>query len=108
VHQILDVLIENSLRHGEGLIVLSAADRGTYVEIGVGDRGQRPPDQSIFARAVRSDSSRGEGIGLAVAKELAEAIDGHLLLAPSTTTTFMLMLAKAPTSAAAPASSKPI
>ena len=106
VHQILDVLIENSLRHGEGLIVLSAADRGTYVEIGVGDRGPRPPDQSIFARAVRSDSSTGEGIGLAVAKELAEALGGHLLLAPSTTTTFMLMLTKAPTSPAVPATSE--
>ena len=94
VSQILDVLIENALRHGRGPIALSAIDRGTHIEVAVADRGPRPSDQGIFARATRGDASAGEGIGLAVAQELATALGGHLLLAEGETTTFTLLLAK--------------
>lgn len=94
VNQILDVLIENALRHGRGPIALSAIDRGTHIEVAVADRGPRPSDQGIFARATRGDASAGEGIGLAVAQELATALGGHLLLAEGETTTFTLLLAK--------------
>lgn len=94
VNQILDVLIENALRHGRGPIALSAVDRGTHVELAVADDGPRPSDQGIFARATRGDGSAGEGIGLAVAQELATALGGHLLLAEGETTTFTLLLAK--------------
>jgi len=94
VTQILDVLIENALRHGRGHIALSAVDRGTHVELAVADDGPRPGDQGIFARATRGDASAGEGIGLAVAQELATALGGHLLLAEGETTTFSLLLAK--------------
>lgn len=94
VSQILDVLIENALRHGRGPIAVSAVDRGTHVELAVADRGPRPSDQGIFARATRGDASAGEGIGLAVAQELATALGGHLLLAEGEATTFTLLLAK--------------
>ena len=50
--------------------------------------------QSIFLRRVRGESSTGEGIGLAVAKELAEAVGGHLRLDDTPRTSFTLMLPK--------------
>lgn len=95
IDQIVDVLVENALRHGTGAITLSAADRATHVEIAVADEGRRPSDQGIFARAARGATSAGEGIGLAVAQELATALGGHLLLADAPQTTFTLLLPKA-------------
>ncbi|MCY7413260.1 MAG: HAMP domain-containing histidine kinase [Salinibacterium sp.] len=94
LHQVLDVLIENALRHGSGEIELSSRDAGTHVEITVRDQGERPMGQSIFLRNVRGESSTGEGIGLAVAKELTEAVGGHLRLDDTPGTSFTLMLPK--------------
>lgn len=93
VNQILDVLIENAIAHGAGGIRVEAADAGTHLNLTVSDDGARPPGNSIFARRV-THGSGGEGIGLAVASELAEAIGGHLVLGPEERTTFNLMLPK--------------
>lgn len=92
VHQILDVLIENSLTHGAGTIRVGAADVGTHLSLTVSDDGERPVGNGIFARRVSQGA--GEGIGLAVASELAEAIGGHLVLGSEERTTFNLMLPK--------------
>ncbi|WP_309072819.1 HAMP domain-containing sensor histidine kinase [Arthrobacter sp.] len=103
VNQILDVLIENAINHGEGTIRVEASDAGTHLNLAVSDDGVRPHGNSIFTRRVSersrsgssSDSaSSGEGIGLAVASELAEAIGGHLVLGSEERTTFNLMLPK--------------
>jgi len=94
LHQVLDVLIENALRHGAGDIVMSSRDAGSHVEIIVKDQGDRPMGQSIFLRQVRGELSTGEGIGLAVAKALAEAVGGHLRLDDTPQTSFTLMLPK--------------
>lgn len=92
VNQILDVLIENALTHGAGVVRLHASDAGTHLSMTVSDEGPRPSGNAIFTRRVTQGS--GEGIGLAVASELAEAIGGHLVLAPEDVTTFNLMLPK--------------
>lgn len=103
VNQILDVLIENAINHGEGTIRVEAYDAGTHLNLTVSDDGVRPHGNSIFTRRVDADSdtgsaagsgSGGEGIGLAVASELAEAIGGHLVLGSEERTTFNLMLPK--------------
>jgi len=116
LHQVLDVLIDNALRHGSGEISLFSRDAGTHGEISVADEGDRPMGQSIFLRRVRGESSTGEGIGLAVAKELAEAVGGHLRLDDTPHTSFTLMLLKpaavsnsahATTAESSPASSAP-
>lgn len=99
VNQILDVLIENAINHGAGTIRMQAADAGTHLSLTVSNEGTRPPANSIFTRRAPEGSSGpggsgGEGIGLAVATELAEAIGGHLVLGTEDHTTFNLMLPK--------------
>lgn len=93
VDQILDVLIENAINHGEGTIRIEAADAGSHLSLTVSNEGSRPTGNSIFTRRV-SEKFGGEGIGLAVATELAEAIGGHLVLEAQDHTTFNLMLPK--------------
>jgi signal transduction histidine kinase len=92
VGQILDVLIENALTHGAGAICLEAAESGTHLKISVQDEGPRPTQKDIFQRRITHGD--GEGLGLAVAAELAQAAGGQLRLDPTRTTTFSLALPK--------------
>lgn len=90
VAQIFDVLIENALTHGRGTVLLSAEDAGSHLRLSVQDEGTRPESQDIFERRVTRGS--GEGIGLAVADELASAIGGSLTLDSTPFTRFLLIL----------------
>ena len=94
LQQILDVLIENSLRHGVGVITVRTRDAGTHLELGVADEGERPMGQAIFRRRPESHTGAGQGIGLSVAKDLANAMGGHLRLDDTPQTSFTLMLPK--------------
>jgi len=94
LQQILDVLIENSLRHGVGVITVRTRDAGTHLELGVADEGERPMGQAIFRRRPEGYAGSGEGIGLSVAKDLAEAVGGHVRLDDDPQTSFTLMLPK--------------
>lgn len=90
VAQIFDVLIENALTHGSGTVTLRAEDAGTHLRLSVADDGPRPERSDLFERRVTEGS--GEGIGLAVAAELALAASGTLRLESGPTTCFVLML----------------
>jgi signal transduction histidine kinase len=90
--QILDVLVHNALRHGRGTVTLRAALAPGYVRISVGDEGPRPVQRDLFERSSVKTSKDGEGIGLSLASELAEALGGHLVLDSGPTTSFTLML----------------
>lgn len=90
--QILDVLLHNALQHGHGRVRLSGAPGTGYVTIHVADEGPRPRGNAIFQRTPGKSTAGGEGIGLALSAELAEALGGHLLLESSPTTTFALIL----------------
>jgi signal transduction histidine kinase len=94
VAQVLDVLVDNALKHGKGDIRVGAVDVGTHLRVRVSDDGVVPETvrDAIFRRHQRASSVEGEGIGLAVASEIAEALGGHLALADTPTTTFDLML----------------
>ncbi|MDW4573681.1 histidine kinase dimerization/phospho-acceptor domain-containing protein [Microbacterium sp. M3] len=90
--QILDVLLHNALQHGRGRVTVSAARANGYVTVSVADEGQRPSGNAIFQRRAGKSTGGGEGIGLALSAELAEALGGHLLLDSSPTTRFSLIL----------------
>jgi signal transduction histidine kinase len=81
VSEALDVLVENSLRHGSGLITLSLRRSGLYGVAAVEDEGPgiRPGEETAIFERGRSE--RGTGIGLALARSLIEADGGRLELA---------------------------
>lgn len=90
--QILDVLIHNSLQHGQGRVSVRGSVGSAYVTVRVSDEGPRPRGNEIFQRIPGKSTNGGEGIGLALSAELAEALGGHLILESSPTTTFALLL----------------
>ena len=91
LRQIVDVLVDNALVHGAGLVTLAVHEISGGVEVSVTDEGTTALDEeTIFQR--RSASAHGHGIGLALARSLAEAEGGRLnLVAEEPTTTFSLV-----------------
>jgi len=82
VRQMLDVLVSNAFRHGAGVVTVAAHNIPGGVAVEVSDEGPGvldDPDR-IFVR--RDSAERGHGIGLALARSLAEAEGGRLLLRP--------------------------
>lgn len=92
VLQVLAVLLENALVHGAGPVQVTARDAGDAVGIEVADRGPgiTLSDAELFTR--RSPSATGHGLGLALARRLAEAEGGHLRLARPAPPQFSLLL----------------
>ena len=78
--QILDVLLANASRHGAGAVTVTAREADTAVAVDVADEGAgvRVPAEALFGR--RTDRAAGHGIGLALARALAEAEGGRLVL----------------------------
>jgi signal transduction histidine kinase len=91
VGQILDILLDNTSRHGVGAVIITARDIGDAVAIDVADEGSlSAPTTDLFIRAGSTDS--GHGIGLGLARSLAEACGGRLNLTSKASTTFSLVL----------------
>jgi signal transduction histidine kinase len=91
--QILDVLLANATRHGAGAVTVTARDADTAIAVDVADEGAgvRVPAGELFRR--RADRTAGHGIGLALARALAEAEGGRLVLtraAPAPVFTLLL------------------
>lgn len=95
VQQVLDVLLENALVHGRGAVVVDVAHRGDRVVLQVADEGRMdgPGDAKVFDRAHRSSTSSGSGIGLSLARSIAESVGARLGLARREPTTFELVMA---------------
>ena len=90
--QILTTLLENSLHHGSGTVEISARRAGPSVVIEVADSGEGVPAAiapHIFERSV---SSSGSGLGLSLARDLAEAAGGRLELVRARPPLFALFL----------------
>ncbi|MFN2616663.1 MAG: sensor histidine kinase [Thermoleophilaceae bacterium] len=85
VAQIMRILLDNALRHTpEGTNVTVSAERHDgAAELTVADSGPGLGDGQaahVFERFYTGDAARGAGLGLAIARELAERMDGRLVL----------------------------
>ncbi|WFB09120.1 ATP-binding protein [Streptomyces sp. LX-29] len=95
VAQVLATLIENSLMHGDGTVALRTRVAGNQAVVEVSDEGPGvPPDlgSRVFERAVSGRNSTG--LGLAVARDLAEADGGRLELLQPHPPIFALFLSR--------------
>jgi signal transduction histidine kinase len=92
VQQILDVLFENGLVHGRGYVDVYVECAGDHATVRVTDEGrlERALTGRVFQRAVRSPESTGSGIGLSVARTVAESIGARLQLVSRDPTVFEL------------------
>jgi two-component system OmpR family sensor kinase len=77
------ILLDNALRHTPaGTRVTVSADRGNGAAgLTVADSGPGLPEGSpvkVFQRFHTGDAARGAGLGLAIARELAERMHGRL------------------------------
>jgi len=91
VTQILNVLIDNALRHGRGAVTLTVREMGEVLAVDVGDEGSIAMEPAaVFDRG--TSGGDGQGIGLALARSLAEASGGRLVLACRSPATFTLFL----------------
>ncbi|MEU9375555.1 ATP-binding protein [Streptomyces sp. NPDC048255] len=95
VSQVLATLVENALMHGGGTVALRTRVIGNQAVLEVTDEGPGvPPDlgNRIFERAISGRNSTG--IGLAVARDLAEADGGRLELLQAEPPVFALFLSR--------------
>ncbi|WP_239103757.1 sensor histidine kinase [Microbispora corallina] len=89
VRQILHVLLDNAAVHGAGDVAVEVSDLGDGVAIEVSDQGPGIPEgRDVFA----GPSHDGHGIGLPLARSLAEAEGGRLILRRPAPPVFSLLL----------------
>lgn len=97
IAEVVSVLLDNAVHHGCGRHVrLGTRATGDWVEVVVSDDGPGvPPDlrHRVFDWGVSGPASRGNGIGLNVARDLSERLGGSLdLLDGAPGATFVLRL----------------
>jgi signal transduction histidine kinase len=82
VRQILAVLVDNATVHGRGTVTVRARDAGDALALDVEDEGNGPPAGVDLFRRAESGPPR-HGLGLPLARALAEAEGGRLVLSRS-------------------------
>ncbi|HEV3169305.1 MAG TPA: HAMP domain-containing sensor histidine kinase [Actinocrinis sp.] len=91
--QVLATLMENSLMHGAGPVTIKTRTTGGSVVVEVSDEGAGVPVElgaRVFERSVSGRASTG--LGLTVARELAEADGGRLELLQAQPPVFAVFL----------------
>ncbi|MHB8273152.1 MAG: sensor histidine kinase [Dermatophilaceae bacterium] len=94
--QVLSTLLENSLAHGRGTLDVHARRSGPSVVVEVSDQGEGVEGSiapHIFERSV--STAQSSGLGLALARDLAEANGGRLELIQARPAIFALFLSDA-------------
>jgi len=97
--QVVATLVENSLTHGGGrtLVKVRRNDHSTVVEVSDEGEGIDPAlGKRVFERSVSGRSSRGTGVGLALARTFVEDDGGRLELLSERPATFGVFLISAP------------
>jgi signal transduction histidine kinase len=92
IRQVLDILVDNALRHGAGAVRVRARAAGGGAAIEVADEGAgfSGDVERFFAR--RGSAAEGHGIGLSLARSLAAAEGGRLMLDRASPPLFILLL----------------
>jgi signal transduction histidine kinase len=93
--QVLSTLLENALAHGRGTVDVEARRSGPSVVVEVSDQGDGVPAAvapHIFERSV--STAQSTGLGLALARDLAEANGGRLELIQRQPAIFALFLSE--------------
>lgn len=100
--QIIDILLANAAQHGVGDVDIALRPSGGGgLVVDVSDRGALDRDPaSLFVR--RDPAAAGHGVGLSLARALAEAEGGRLFLSSASPTTFRLVLPDAVATALGP------
>jgi signal transduction histidine kinase len=92
VRQVLAVLVDNATTHGAGTVTVTMREAPGAVAIDVSDEGLGVPGVEHVLVAGRADQGNGHGIGLALARRLAESQQGRLELTRSLPPVFTLLL----------------
>lgn len=94
VHHVLDVLFENALTHGAGVVDVAVQEVDGNGVVRVADQGSfdRAMTTAAFTRRARGSASTGSGIGLDLARSVAESAGARLRLVSHTPTVFELVL----------------
>ena len=92
VRQVLTVLLDNAATHGSGTVSVAVRNAVDALAIDVSDEGAgiTAAEPELFTR--RSRLAEGHGIGLALARSLAEAEGGRLRLTRPAPPTFTLLV----------------
>jgi signal transduction histidine kinase len=91
VRQILAVLVDNAVHHGRGRVDVHARDTIGSIAVDVRDQGSVDINDAVFVNS----PAAGHGIGLSLARSLAEAEGARLLITRRKPTTFTLFLPEA-------------
>jgi len=92
--QVIATLLDNALMHGGGTVTIQTSQSARSVVIEVRDEGKGvPPDlvSRIFERSV-SGRPEGTGLGLALARTMAAADGGRVVLVKAKPATFAVFL----------------
>lgn len=96
LRQIVAVLLDNALHHGDGTVSVTVRDLGAAIGVDVSDEGPGVTGADPLASAAPLDTAGNvrtrHGIGLPLARRLAEAESGRLVLAVPAPPTFTLVL----------------
>ncbi|HZV25508.1 MAG TPA: HAMP domain-containing sensor histidine kinase [Acidothermaceae bacterium] len=95
--QILDALIDNALRHGQGAVTVHVREVGGLVAVDVSDEGPTLRCEAHELFQLR-DGTRDGGIGLPFARKLAEAENARVALTRHDPPTFTRLASAAPAS----------
>ena len=91
----LTPLLANALEHGRGVVTVRAHRRGDLVAIDVADDGPgvpRPDREAVFTPGFRAQGSTGAGLGLPLARRIARASGGDVVLDEDGSACFVLTL----------------
>ncbi len=96
--QVIATLLDNALMHGKGTVTIRRSQSASSVVIEVADEGDGVPAElvsRIFERAV-SGRPEGTGLGLALARTMAAADGGRIVLARRKPPVFAVFLPRNP------------